>query len=427
MPDPLSSQTDTPQPLPRNEWSKSSRIKQLFSAFGHRNYRLFWSGNLVSLVGSWMQSTALSWLVYKMTGSEFLLGLIGFSNAIPLLILSPLGGVLVDRVRKQKLILATQFGMMTSAFLLAYLTWFGHIQIWQLFCITIFNGMLLAIDAPGRQSFIYELVGKEDLMNAIGMNSVAFNSARIIGPAIAGQLVGWFGEAGCFLGNGLSFLAVLFALMMMKLPPREPIIQKKSFADDIKQGFKYMAGHPTIRGLLTMVAVPSVLIMSYPTLMPVFAKEVFHKDAGGYGILMSSVGVGAVFGALLIGWLSRSNKKGRFLIMGAFGATIFTFLFAVCQWYWLACLLLVGMGFSNVVYLATTNALLQSNSPDEYRGRIISIFTLTSLGLTPFGNLLAGTIAEKTSAPITLGAFALITLSYTIFINYRVPQLRRLT
>jgi len=398
----------------------------MFSAFRYRDFRLFWCGNIVSLVGTWMQSMALSWLIYRLTHSSLLLGVVGFANAIPLLFISPFGGVLVDRFSKRKILILTQSGFMITAFLLAILTYMGHIQVWHIFLFTIINGAIAALDAPCRQSFMIELVGKQDLMNAIAMNSMSFNSARIVGPAVAGFSVAIIGEAGCFLINGISFVAVLISLFLMK--PAEKIYDsaEESFWDKLKEGFAYVRGSKVLTKLLTLVSVPCLLSMNYATLMPVFAKDIFHRNADGLGILMSSVGVGAILGALIIARLSYSRHKGKTLILGGFGSAVTILLFGLSKNFTLSCLLLFLVGLSNVLYLTSTNTLIQSNAEDEYRGRAVSFYTLIFMGMMPIGSLLIGWVAEYLTAPGVTVLFAAITTVYFIFMHWKCPELYRL-
>jgi MFS family permease len=373
-----------------------------------------------------MQSMALSWLIYRLTHSSLLLGVVGFANAIPLLFISPFGGVLVDRFSKRKILILTQSGFMITAFLLAILTYMGHIQVWHIFLFTIINGAIAALDAPCRQSFMIELVGKQDLMNAIAMNSMSFNSARIVGPAVAGFSVAIIGEAGCFLINGISFVAVLISLFLMK--PAEKIYDsaEESFWDKLKEGFAYVRGSKVLTRLLTLVSVPCLLSMNYATLMPVFAKDIFHRNADGLGILMSSVGVGAILGALIIARLSYSRHKGKTLILGGFGSAVTILLFGLSKNFTLSCLLLFLVGLSNVLYLTSTNTLIQSNAEDEYRGRAVSFYTLIFMGMMPIGSLLIGWVAEYLTAPGVTVLFAAITTVYFIFMHWKCPELYRL-
>ena len=398
----------------------------LFSALKHRNFRLFISGNLISLIGSWMQTMALSWLTYRITHSPFLLGLVGFANAIPLLVVSPLAGVFVDRFSKRKILFFTQTGMMLSAFCLAFLTEYGHIQIWHLFLFTIIGGALGGLDAPARLSFVVEMVGKEDLMNAIAMNSMAFNAARIIGPSIAGFLVIIIHESGCFFLNGISFIAVLIGLALLRLPPHIIKTHQESYRENLLAGIRYVRTSRVLCGLLALVTVPSILTLSYATLMPVFAKDIFGKKADGMGILLSCVGVGAILGALFVARISHSKFKGKVLLVGNLGSNLFILCFGLSHFYYLSCAILICVGVFNVMYLTTTNTLIQSNSQDEYRGRAVSFYTLIFQGMMPIGSLVMGTLASWFSAPTTIASCAIVTMLYSIYINKKFPELEKL-
>ncbi len=399
----------------------------MFSSLRHRNFRLFWSGNLVSLIGTWMQSAALSWLTYRLTHSAFLLGLVSFANAIPIFPVTPIGGVITDRMNKQKLVIMTQTSAMILAFVLAALTQFGHITVWQIFVITLLSGVVNSIDMPARQAFVVEMVGKEDLMNAIALNSMAFNTARVVGPPIAVVTVMFIHEYGCFWINGISFLAVLLSLFIMRFPPFVPHPHhQESFLKNLKDGIQYVKQHEIIKALMVLVAVPSVLTIPYAVLMPIFAKEIYKRDVGSYGVLLSCIGIGAVFGALTVAKISKLNIKGKLLITGAICSCIMVLLFALLPYFYLSCFILILIGFSNVVFLATTNTLIQTHVADIMRGRVLSIYFLVFQGLMPIGSLVLGSIATYLHASTTIALCAGITLCYVLYLNWRVPQLYKL-
>jgi MFS family permease len=399
----------------------------MFSALHHRNFRLFWSGNLVSLIGTWMQTIALSWLTYRLTHSAFLLGLVSFANAIPIFPMTPFGGVITDRVNKQKLVIITQTSAMILAFILAALTQFGHITIWQIFFITLLSGAISAVDMPARQAFVVEMVGKEDLMNAIALNSLAFNSARIVGPSIAAFTVYFIHESGCFWINGISFLAVLLSLFIMKFPPFVPHPHHQdSYRKNFKDAIDYVKQHKVIKSLMALVAVPSILTLSYAVLLPIFAKEIYHRDVGAYGVLYSCIGIGAVTGALTVAKLSKHDIKGKLLISGAISSCIMIFAFALSPYFPLSCVILAMIGFSNMALLVTTNTLIQTHVTDIMRGRVLSFYLIIFQGLMPIGSLVLGSIATYLHAPATIALCASITLCYVLYLNWRVPQLRQL-
>jgi MFS family permease len=396
----------------------------MFAAFKHRNYRIFWSGSFISLIGSWMQTMALGWLIYRLTKSPFLLGLSSFFSSIPIVFISPIGGAVVDRIDKRKMLIITQACMMFSAFILAALTGFKLIAIWHIFAIAILGGFVAAFDAPARQSLIIELVGKEDLMNGIALNSLAFNSARILGPAVAGFAVAYVGESGCFLLNGFSFIAVIIALMLMT--GLEPVNEMKesNLIENLKEGFNYLRQQKVIRNLILLVGISSLFSLSYATLLPIFAKEILGGDARTLGWLMSSVGIGAIIGALLIAKLGNYPRKGRLLLIAGFSSAFFLVLFGTSRWLWMSMGTLAIVGFSNVLYLATTNTMIQTIVADELRGRVISIYTLIFLGGMPLGNLIVGAVAQYFGAPVTVILGSVICLVYTAYTAYRVSELR---
>ncbi|MDI6784861.1 MAG: MFS transporter [bacterium] len=396
----------------------------MFSAFRHRNYRIFWSGSFISLIGTWMQTLALGWLVYRLTKSPFLLGLSSFFSSIPIVFISPIGGAVVDRIDKRKLLIFTQLSMMVLAFILGTLTGLNRIAIWHIFGVALLGGLVAAFDAPARQSFVIEMVGKEDLMNGIALNSLAFNSARILGPAVAGFLVAYIGESGCFFVNGLTFIAVIFALTMMtgiqpKIGTKEPNLLK-----NLQEGFHYLRGQKVIRNLFLLVGISSLFSLSYATLLPIFAKEILRGDARTLGWLMSSVGIGAIIGALFVAKLGNYPRKGRLLLIAGFSSAFFLILFGASRWLWMSVGTLAVVGFSNVLYLATSNTTIQTIVTDQLRGRVISIYTLIFLGGMPFGNLIVGAIATYLGAPVTVILGSALCLIYTASAAYRVPELR---
>lgn len=396
----------------------------MFSSFAQRNYRLFWSGNLISLIGSWMQTTALGWLVYRITRSPLLLGLSGFFSSIPVLLVSPIGGAIVDRMDKRKLLILTQSSAMILAFVLAGLTGFKLVTVTHIFIIAFLGGLVAAFDAPARQSFTVDLVGKENLMNGIALNSLGFNTARIIGPAIAGLSLAYIGEAGCFFMNGLSFLAVIVALLMISGTNSVVNTPDPSFLEELKDGFNYLRRQPIIYTIITLVGVSHLFSLSYATLLPIFAKEILHRDAPALGALMSSVGVGAIIGALLTASLGNYPRKGLLLLSAAIVSSVFLIVFGASKWFWLSIISLAIVGFCNVVYLATSNTIIQTIVPDELRGRVISIYTLICLGFLPFGNLILGATAKLLGAPLAVILGATICLLYIGYLTYRVPSLR---
>lgn len=409
----------------------SETRRGMFSAMRHRNFRLFWSGAFVSNIGNWMQTVGLNWLVLSLTNSPFLLGLVNFLSNAPLLLLGMFGGVLADRRSRKSILFITQFSLLTLVMVLAVLTWLGVVEIWMVLLISLLMGIAMAFNSPAYQTIMLDLVGKEDLMNAIALNSMQFNLTRFIGPTIAGALVVAVGVGACFFFNSLSFLAVIVALLLIKLPPVKPKAEKRSVLGDIKEGFGYLRGQPGLLVLVMMAAAFSIFIFPYNTLLSVFAKDIFHSGAASYGALLAAVGLGASCGALVVAKLSQTIKRrSPVLLVGQGVVTVGLIVFALVSantGNLLAGLaLLPFLGAAMVVSLATSNSIVQGNVPTELRGRIISIYTIASMGMMPLGSLQAGFVAEHWGAPTSVIAgaiiFGLITIAGWVF----VPQVREL-
>ena len=379
----------------------------------------------MSLVGTWIQSVAQSWLVFQLTNSAFLLGVVGFLSSIPIFVFSLFGGVLADRLNKRNILIITQTSFMFLAFLLAALTQFKIITPWQIMFIAVLNGLIMAFDAPARQSIIVELVGREHLFNAITLNSVAFNSSRIIGPAIAGVLVSLIGMSGCFYLNGISFLAVIIALIYIRLG-KGYNENNNSALKDIKEGLIFISRNPLILALVSMVAAMSLFGISYVILMPVLADNVLGVGVRGLGVLMSSTGIGALIGALGLARMGDFKYKGRFLIGTVFLFSIALTFFSLSKNYFLSIFILVFIGYSSVVPLALVNTLLQANVPDKFRGRVMSVFMITFAGTTPFCNLISGSLAQALVVSNALFLCGLICLALFMLINLLFDKLRKL-
>jgi len=381
-----------------------SRLQGLARSFRHRDYRLFFSGQFISLVGTWMQQTAQSWLVYRLTGSSLSLGLVGFAGQFPVFLLAIFGGVMADRLNRRSVLVGTQAASLIQAALLAWLTLAGHIQVWQVMVLAAFLGVVNAVDIPTRQSFIVELVGKEDLHNAIALNSSMFNSARILGPSVAGILLAAVGEGWCFSLNALSFLAVIVCLLRMGVPARPTLRSDASLREHLREGFAYAWNTREVRTILLLLAVSSVIGMSYVVLMPVFAEEILHSGPRGLGILMAATGCGSLCGALLLAARRVSQGIGRFAYFGmlAFGASLV--LFSQSPSFWLSAALLVPVGFSMIVSMAAANTMLQTLCPDNLRGRVMALYSMVFMGMAPFGALLSGSLAHMIGAKATVTA-----------------------
>jgi MFS family permease len=383
------------------ETTKTSRLPNSFRALRHRNFQLFFAGQFISLTGTWMQSVAQSWLVYRLTGSVVLLGLIGFASQIPVFILTPIGGATADRYNRHKILLITQSAAMFFAFVLAILTLTERVQIWHLFVLASCFGIANAFDIPTRQAFAVDMVGKEDLINAIALNSSMFNGARIVGPAIAGILVSAVGEGWCFFGNAVSYIAVLTGLLMMKITPEIRPRKGSTFAN-IAEGFGYVIKTKPILSLLLLLGLVSLMGMPYAVLMPIFADQILGGGSSTLGFLMGASGIGALTAALVLASRKHVFGLGRWVVgaCGAFGVAII--LFSASRNFYLSALLLVPAGFSMMTQMSSSNTLIQAMIPDELRGRVMSVYSMMFMGLAPIGALLAGSLAGLIGAPETV-------------------------
>jgi MFS family permease len=387
----------------------TTEIKSLFRSLRHRNFRLFWSGQLVSLIGTWMQTVAQAWLVLDLTHSSMKLGIVSALQFLPMLLLSFITGPLIDYFDKRRTIIWTQAILMVLAFVLSLLVWTGAIRYWHIVVLATLLGVVNTIDMPARQSYLIELVGKEDLMNAIALNSSIFNAARAIGPAIAGLLISKLGTAFCFLVNGLSFLAVIAGLLMMRItdasrrePPSYDILR------DITEALKYIRDTPLVLATILLVSVVSIFGTNFNVLVPVFVRMELHRDAAAFGFLMSSFGVGALFGAASLAFLSRWEPKPGYMLGGGLGLSLFLILIGFQKSYGLTAVLLALAGWSMVTFFGMANTTVQLNTEDRLRGRVMSLYTMSFGGLTPFGSLFAGTAAHWIQAPLTFALGGLI-------------------
>ena len=397
----------------------------MFSSLKVRYFRIYWLGMFVSLVGTWIQTVAQSWLVFQLTNSAFLLGVVGFLGSIPIFMFSLFGGVLADRVNKRNILIFTQAAFMLLAFLLAVLTQFKFITSAQIMFIALLNGVIMAFDAPARQSIVIELVGREHLFNAITLNSVAFNSSRIIGPAIAGVLISIIGMSGCFYLNGVSFLAVIIALFYIKFD-KNKVTNNNSAYQDIKEGLIFISHHRLILALVSVVAAISLFGISYIILMPVFASHVLGLGVKGLGVLMSSTGIGALLGALGLARLGNFRSKGKLLIWSVFLFSVSLMVFSLSKNYFLSIIALIFVGGWSVIPISLVNTLLQINVPDAFRGRVMSLFMITFAGIVPFGNLISGTLAQFWGVSTALFFCGLACLVLFSLINFLFPGLKEL-
>lgn len=388
-------------------WSSLSR------SFRHRNYRLFFTGQFISLVGTWMQQVAQSWLVYNITGSSLSLGLVGFASQLPLFAFSLFGGVAADRFDKRAVLIWTQAAAMVQAALMAWLAFSGHVQVWQVMCLAALLGVVNAVDVPTRQAFIVELVGREDLHNAIALNSSMFNSARILGPSVAGLLLAAVGEGWCFTLNAMSFLAVIACLARMDTPRGARRPTGGSVGQQLREGLAYAWCDSRVRLVLFLVTVVSVMGMSFVVLMPVFARDVLGGGPQGLGLLMAAAGVGSLAAALTLALRGQGRGVGRFAYFGMLGFGASLALFAQSANFWLSAALLVPVGYCMIASMASANTMLQLLSPDGLRGRVMALYSMMFLGMAPFGALLAGGLAQAVGAPAAVTACGAVCLAVT--------------
>jgi len=401
-------------------------LPRTFQALRHRNFRLFWFGQLISLSGTWMQSIAQSWLVLDLTRSAFMLGLVSTMGMLPVLLFALPAGAIADRVNKRNLLIVTQVVMMVLAFILATLTALHMVRVWHIITLAALLGIANAFDMPCRQAFVIEMVGHDDLLNAVALNSTMFNAARIVGPAVAAILIGAVGTAACFYINGASFIAVIVGLAMMRIQFEPPPPKEESIFHDMLEGLSYIRHHTVILTIITIVAVFSVFGMPYAMLMPVFAREVLHTGARGYGLLMTATGVGAVVGALTLATFSHVKQRGRLIVASSIVFIVFINLFAASRSLALAIPLLAVVGFTMVNQAAAGNALLQTLAPNDLRGRVMGVFSMMFLGFAPFGSFQAGLVAQHLGAPAALiiGS-AVMSLTVALILILR-PEIRNL-
>jgi MFS family permease len=392
-------------------------------ALKHRNFQLFFSGQLISLIGTWMQTVAQSWLVYRLTGSSLLLGSVGFASQFPVFLMAPIGGMVADRVNRHRVVVATQTAAMILALILAVLTLTHRVTVPQIFVLAALLGVVNAFDIPGRQSFLVDMVGREDLMNAIALNSSMFNGARVIGPAIAGILVAKIGEGWCFFANGISYIAVIAGLLMMRIECRARS-KSDSPLDDIIEGFRWASHTAPIRALLLLLGLVSLVGMPYTVLMPLFADRILHGGAKGLGILMGFTGIGALLGALTLALRSGVRGLGRLVALTCAGFGISLIAFSFSRYFWLSAVLLIPVGFCLMLQMACSNTLIQSMVPDALRGRVMAVYSMMFMGMAPFGALLGGALADRLGAPITVSTGAVASIVGAIVFARQLPAFR---
>lgn len=392
---------------PRRVAAGKLSLRQTFSALKHRNFRLFFIGQSISLIGTWMQNAAQSWLVYQVTGSKLLLGVVAAVGSAPMLFFSLWGGSLADRHPKRTVLLFTQSGMMILAFIFTALVWTGAVRPWHILTLAALGGVAMAFDMPARQAFMVEMTSREDLMNAVSLNSSIVNGARVVGPAVAGVLMAQVGLAACFFLNGLSFVAVIGGLLMMRLPKFERPAKPASTWRHALEGFAYVARHRRVRTLLILFSIVGTFGWSYSVLMPAFATDVLHVGERGYGVLLSANGIGALLGALAVATFGDRVHR-RLLILGGLAVfSIMLLLLAVTRNYYVAIILLGIAGWGMLLYFSTTNTMIQTSVEDGMRGRVMGIWAVIFGGMMPVGGLEAGTLSHYFGVRWTIAVGAL--------------------
>jgi MFS family permease len=395
-----------------------------FAALRHRNFRIFWFGQLLSLSGTWMQSTAQGWLVLELTDSEFLLGLVTAASALPVLLFTLYAGVVADRMDKRRIIVAAQAAAMLIALSMAVLTDMGHITFGWILLLVLLLGTANAFEIPTRQSFFVDLVGKQDLTNAIALNSAAFNLTRIIGPAVAGFLIGTVGIAAAFYLNAISYLAVIAGLLLIRLPPFRRPERNRSVLQNMGEGFGWIRANRLPRTLVWLIAASSVLAFPYVMLLPVFARDILQVGAPGLGALLAASGAGALAGGIALAAIGSRVRRGPLLLGASLSFAVLVAAFALSRSFTLSMVLLAAAGFAMILNNATVNALLQSLVPDELRGRVMSVYVFMFLGMAPLGSLQAGALARWIGAPLALALGAAALVAVTAVVWWRVPELR---
>jgi MFS family permease len=416
------------------DWKAAGR------ALRHRNFQLFFSGQLISLIGTWMQTVAQSWLVYRLTGSGLQLGAVGFASQIPVFLFAPIGGIVADRISRKHVVIGTQVASMLLAFALAALTLLHAIdhRVWLIYVLAALLGVVNAFDIPGRQSFLVDMVGKEDLMNAIALNSSMFNGARVIGPAVAGVLVARLGEGWCFFANAVSYIAVIAGLLLMKVQAPARVSAKTSPWEHIAEGFRFVNRTAPIRALLVLLGVVSLVGMPYVVLMPLFADKILRNggqefasligshDLGAVrlGILMGAAGVGALLGALTLAFRSGVKGLGRWVSTCCAGFGISLMLFSFSKSFWLSVLLLLPVGYFIMLQMASSNTLIQVMVPDDLRGRVMAVYSMMFMGMAPIGALLGGALSDRLGAPLTVAIGGLASVLGAWWFALQLPKIR---
>ena len=390
----------------------------------HRNFRLFWTGQTVSLIGTWMQQVGQGWLALELTNNAFLVGLVAAAGSFPVLLLSLYGGVVADRRSKLRIVIVCQALLLLEAAALWWFTWAGRMNFGWLLALTTIGGVISAFEIPARQAMTVELVSREDLVDAIALNSGGFNLARIVGPSIAAIILAKFGLAWCFGINALSYFAVLASLSLIRLPPWTPVQYLISPFAQLKQGLDYIRSSRSVSGLMGVIAIYSIFGFQYLTMMPVVARDVLHTGASGYGLLLTFVGIGALTGALALAGLGGRIKRGRLFNATAYAFAGLTILFSLVRSVHLAAFMLLFLGLTMLINGALANGILQSVVPDELRGRVMATYVFVYVGFTPFGSFIAGTVARFVGVQWAIFSGGVVMLAYSIWAFWKYPEIR---
>lgn len=389
----------------------------------HRNFRIFWTGQTLSLVGTWMQTVGIGWLALELSNSAFIVGAVSAAGSLPVLLLSLYGGVLADRYSKLKLVQISQVLLLVEAALLWWFTWSGNMTISWLVALAAFGGIVSSVEIPARQALIIELVHRDDIVEAVALNSAGFNLARIIGPSIAAIVIASLGLAWCFGINALSYFAVLVSLFSITLPKWIAAENPMRSLEGMRQGLAYIKHNRKVLGIISLMGVYSIFGFQYLTMMPVIARDVLHTGASGYGFLVTCVGVGAVVGALLLATLGTRSRRGRMLRRSSFFFAVMTILFSLVQTIPVAAVVLFFLGAGMLVNGAVANGIVQATVPDELRGRVMSAYVFVYVGFTPIGSLLAGAVARATHVAWAIGSGGIVMLAFSTWIFWKYPEI----
>ena len=399
-----------------DETRKATTQRKAFGALRHRNYVMFFTGQSISLIGTWMQSAALGWLVFEITKKESYLGIVAAMGTIPSLVLTLPAGVVADRFSKKKIVILTQALAMVQAAILAFLAFSGHISVWDIVALAAFAGIISAVDIPARQSMVMELVGKEDLLNAVALNSSIFNGTRMIGPVVAGWLVAALGAAACFLVNAISYVAAIIALVVIRPDSLSTGPSDTPMMLQIREGLHYVRKNVMIRNLILLTAISSLFAGQYTTIMPSYAKVVLHLDAKGYGFLMGAIGAGAFLAAMSVAALGHKFRQRSLVTIGALVAPMGMIALSLSSNYILSLVCLIIVGFGMMLFYAVSNSMVQMDSPDDLRGRVVSVRTLAFMGVAPPGALAVGFLAQHAGVQNAIFFGALTFLAATLWL-----------